>query len=96
LKPEEEWSEKYLKGRLLKRRRIEGSCWEYTREIQFNGYGRMTYQGKKHLVHRLAAMYWLGLDLESDLLVHHACENRACFNPEHLRILTPGNHRALH
>jgi len=43
--------------------------------------------GGKWLSHRLVALTDRGLD-RSDLEVDHTCHNRACCNPEHLRLAT--------
>ena len=75
---------------LLQRRNIVGECWLYTGH-KVKGYGRISYLGKDERVHRLAAMIWLGYDLNDDLheICHERnCPNKACFRPEHIRMDT--------
>lgn len=52
------------------------------------GYSRIRIQHKNCYVHRISAYVWLELDLESDLLALHHCDNPSCANPDHLFVGT--------
>lgn len=79
---------------LAERRKVTPSgCWEWTGHRQPNGYGAITLHepGKKPRtvrVHRLSYEAYVG-PIPDGMDVDHECENRPCFNPEHL---TPKTH----
>jgi hypothetical protein len=69
------------------------NCWIWTGNKNQTGYGRVRYLGNKVLLHRL--MYsWInhvGLSKvisKDNLIIDHICNNKACCNPDHLRLTT--------
>jgi hypothetical protein len=61
-------------------------CWEYP-GLNARGYGELSVNGKQRIAHRLTASLTKP-DFSRHMQVHHACSNRACCNPDHLRIVT--------
>jgi hypothetical protein len=66
----------------------ETGCWEWL-GAHTNGYGQIIIDQVVHKVHRLSAMMFLGYDPEFTYLqVLHRCNNKRCWNYEHLYIGT--------
>jgi len=61
----------------------EDGCWLWTDQFNRSGYGIMSYQGTKYVMHRLSWTVFKGR-IPSDLFVLHKCDIRNCINPEHL------------
>lgn len=70
-------------GKFWSRVRKTETCWIWTSYVSKKGYG---YTGKM-LAHRVA-YEWTRGPIPQGLLVDHTCHNRACVNPDHLRLVT--------
>lgn len=60
-----------------------------------HGYGVRHYKGETEKVHRIA---WLeaGRGIPDGHVIHHVCENKLCFNLEHLECMSRRDHSSLH
>lgn len=68
--------------------KIPGGCWEWTASLS-KGYGQFKVlgTGKHAAAHRVAYASLKG-DIPEGMTIDHMCWNRACVNPEHLRLAT--------
>lgn len=64
-----------------------GPCVEWTGAKHRKGYGIRARGGRSRFAHRVAYEDAYG-PIPAGLTVDHLCFNRACVNPEHLRLLT--------
>jgi hypothetical protein len=64
-----------------------GECWMWPFGKCTNGYGHLSIARRMVLVHRYT---WIRLrgPIPAGLVLDHLCRNRACFNPDHLRVVT--------
>lgn len=70
--------------RLFARRSISSAgCWDWTGATSTHGYGMLASGRRAGYVHRLAWQFWRG-EIPKDRWVLHRCDNKRCFNPDHL------------
>ena len=68
------------------RNRIEvmpSGCWLWRGHLLHNGYGQVTLNNERYLIHRLVYAY-LVARIATGLTIDHLCRIRACCNPDHL------------
>lgn len=77
-----------IRERILKRcKRPKGGCWEW-QGASSKGYGRMKYEGRVLLTHRLSAFasgIIDNLEPAPNNVVLHLCNNPKCCRPDHLK-----------
>jgi len=68
---------------------LTGVCWEWTRGLTDDGYGKFWYNGAARRAHRIAWMLLVAPELPDDLVADHLCRNRLCVCPDHIEWVTP-------
>lgn len=63
----------------------DSGCWIWPHTLDHKGYGKVWFQGKMSLVHRLMFSVFVGPLVEGLQVDHINCISTACCNPEHLR-----------
>ena len=66
---------------------LRDECWHWTGQVARDGYGRMSVDGRKQMVHRLAYAVWIG-PIPDGLEIDHLCMVKVCINPAHLEAVT--------
>lgn len=70
-------------------------CVLWPKAVSDNGYGKVWFDGKLQLAHRMIYQRDYG-QIPAGLHVHHKCGERACVNTAHMRLVTQAEHNRLH
>ena len=81
-------SDKAVERRLLAGLiKTSDGCWIWQKCLNKKGYGKMWYNGRNHLAHRISFAIFNG-PIPEGLTLDHNCLNRACCNPDHLELIS--------
>lgn len=66
----------------------QGDCYVFLGQRTADGYGVVGVQGKRQMVHKVV---WEDVNgpVPEGMQLDHKCKNEPCWNPEHLRLVTP-------
>lgn len=70
-------------------------CWVWLGGVNDRGYGLVKIGGKHRKAHVVMWEMRNG-PITPGCELHHDCENKRCVNPDHLKMLTKAQHRAIH
>ena len=65
----------------------ESGCWLWIGSIDKGGYGRLKWQGRTTLAHRVVYRILKG-QIPARRVLDHLCRVRCCVNPDHLEAVT--------
>lgn len=63
---------------------LDTPCWETTLTKNNEGYGQVSYRGRKWLAPRFIICCKIKRKLKKDEITRHKCDNPACIRPSHL------------
>lgn len=67
--------------------KVFDDCWVWQGSF-VRGYGKLMYEKERWLAHRLIKTLAIGKQIPSNMVCDHLCRNKACVNPDHIRIVT--------